>query len=245
MPPLRAYVYFDGFNFYNGCLKNPRRPPQWSQCKWLDLEKYCDLILGAYDVQRVRYFTAEVKSLPNDPAAPERQQTYLRALESLSRVSVHRGQFYVHPKWRYLARPSGNKHKLPLETARVIIPEEKGSDVNLASYLLTDGFLDLYDTAVVISNDSDLATPIEIVTTTIGKPVILLNPHLTLAFHLSGIQGVLYREMRLGPLTASQFPHKFADEHGDIEKPSSWQFPIYPSSASNPHYPQNSRAVRT
>lgn len=219
---LRAIVYFDGFNFYNGCLKNPRRPIQWSSCKWLNLERYCELILRGYDVQQIRYFTAEVKPLPNDINAPHRQRAYFRALGTLPRVTIHKGQFYVHPKWRYLARPTGNKHKLPLETARVIIPEEKGSDVNLASFLLADGFQDLYDTAVVISNDSDLATPIELVTTTVRKPVILLNPHLTLAFHLSAIPGVHYRELRLGPLQASQFPQSFSDQNGLIEKPSTW-----------------------
>lgn len=35
--------------------------------------------------------------------------------------------------------------------------EEKGSDVNLATFLLVDGFDQLYDEAVVISNDGDLA----------------------------------------------------------------------------------------
>ena len=35
--------------------------------------------------------------------------------------------------------------------------EEKGSAVNLAVHLLNDGWLDAYDCAVVISNDSDLA----------------------------------------------------------------------------------------
>ena len=42
-------------------------------------------------------------------------------------------------------------------------PEEKGSDVNLATYLVADGFRDLYDTAVVVSNDSDLAEPLKLV----------------------------------------------------------------------------------
>ena len=38
--------------------------------------------------------------------------------------------------------------------------EEKGLDVNIASYLLVDGFKDDYEVAVVISGDSDLTTPI-------------------------------------------------------------------------------------
>ena len=40
--------------------------------------------------------------------------------------------------------------------------EEKGSDVNLASHLLLDGFQQTRDTVVVFSNDSDLRVPIRI-----------------------------------------------------------------------------------
>lgn len=54
--------------------------------------------------------------------------------------------------------------------------EEKGSDVNLASLLLADGFRGKYEAAVVLSNDSDLMLPIHIVTRELGLPVGLLNP---------------------------------------------------------------------
>jgi len=40
---------------------------------------------------------------------------------------------------------------------KIVKTEEKGSDVNLAVHLLNDAWLNLYDCAVVISNDSDLA----------------------------------------------------------------------------------------
>ena len=43
---------------------------------------------------------------------------------------------------------------------RVMKTEEKGSDVNLATYLLVDAFEDRFDVAVIISNDSDLKEPI-------------------------------------------------------------------------------------
>ena len=41
--------------------------------------------------------------------------------------------------------------------------EEKGSDVNLAVELVNDAWSNLYDTAVVVSNDSDLERAIRIV----------------------------------------------------------------------------------
>lgn len=44
---------------------------------------------------------------------------------------------------------------------RVADREEKGSDVNVATRLLTDVFEQKIDAAVVISNDSDLALPVK------------------------------------------------------------------------------------
>jgi hypothetical protein len=51
----------------------------------------------------------------------------------------------------------------------IIEEEEKGSDVNLASYLLVDGFAGEYDIAIVVSNDSDLAEPIRLVRSILGR----------------------------------------------------------------------------
>ncbi len=62
-------------------------------------------------------------------------------------------------------------------TVEVIKNEEKGSDVNLASYLLLDAFKRRCDTAIVFSNDSDLAQAIEITQTQLGIKVGIVNPH--------------------------------------------------------------------
>jgi len=49
----------------------------------------------------------------------------------------------------------------PPNTIEVFKTEEKGSDVNLATHLLLDGFQDRYAAAIVITGDSDLVTPIK------------------------------------------------------------------------------------
>jgi uncharacterized LabA/DUF88 family protein len=51
----------------------------------------------------------------------------------------------------------------PSKTAEVIHTEEKGSDVNLGVHLVNDAWLNRYDCAVVVSNDSDLAEAISLV----------------------------------------------------------------------------------
>lgn len=58
---------------------------------------------------------------------------------------------------------------------QVLKTEEKGSDVNLATYLLLDGLDGLYDQAVVISDDSDLEAPIKAARDRFG-PVHVVSP---------------------------------------------------------------------
>ena len=61
------------------------------------------------------------------------------------------------------------------QTVEVLKTEEKGSDVNIATFLLLDGFDRLYDEAIVISDDSDLAEPIAQANRRFG-PVHLVSP---------------------------------------------------------------------
>jgi uncharacterized LabA/DUF88 family protein len=103
----------------------------------------------------------------------------------------------------------------------VIEQEEKGSDVNLASYLLVDGFQQQYDVAIVVSNDSDLAEPIRLVKSVLGLRVGLLNPRKKTAFDLQQIAD-FYRTCREGALAACQFPNVIHDADGLIRKPASW-----------------------
>jgi hypothetical protein len=58
---------------------------------------------------------------------------------------------------------------------QVLKTEEKGSDVNLATYLLLDGLDGLYEEALVISDDSDLEGPIREAKDRFG-PVHVVSP---------------------------------------------------------------------
>ena len=49
--------------------------------------------------------------------------------------------------------------------------EEKGSDVNLASHLLRDAYNRRFEVAEIITNDSDLAEPVRIVSQEIKLPL--------------------------------------------------------------------------
>jgi len=199
-------VYVDAFNLYYGALRGtPHR--------WLNLRTLSELLLPRDEILRIRYFTALIQSRPDDPQAPQRQQAYLRALDTVPGLSIHLGSFMAKTKTR--PRVDGRGFVEVHDT------EEKGSDVNLAAYLLHDGHRGEYEQAVVISNDSDLRTPIEMVRNDLGRPVGLLNPYRRVAFGLAGVAS-FYKPIRSGVLAASQFPDELSDEQGVIRKPASW-----------------------
>ena len=104
---------------------------------------------------------------------------------------------------------------------RVIKTEEKGSDVNIATHLVSDAYEDRYDTAVLITNDSDLLTPVKLVTERLGKKVGILNPQPHPAFVLRAA-ATFFKQIRPGVLAMSQFANPLADATGVFHKPSSW-----------------------
>lgn len=207
---MATNVYIDGFNLFYGCLKG-------SPYKWLDLDRFCKQLLPKDDVQQIRYFTAIVEQRPDDPQQPQRQLTYLRALEMLPNVTVHRGHFRSRPVRLPLASPPSTGPR----TAEVIRTEEKGSDVNLASLLLADGFRAQYDTAVVITNDSDLRLPLELVRDELGLKTGVINPH-PAGRRSRDLQATFFKQIRKAALGSSQFPETLTDARGTFTKPPDW-----------------------
>lgn len=205
-------MYIDGFNFYYGCVKGtPNR--------WLDLAKFCDAMLESRNVvNRIRYFTAWVQPRPDDPQQLQRQQAYVRALQTIPNLTVHLGHYLTNTTRMPLANPPQRGPR----TVEVIKTEEKGSDVNLATYLLLDGFNQDYDMAVVISNDSDLLTPITVVRKQFRLGVGIINPHRNVSWALKK-KATFYKQIDDPNLLSNcQLSHTITDAKGTITKPSSW-----------------------
>jgi len=99
--------------------------------------------------------------------------------------------------------------------------EEKGSDVNLAAHPVCDAFQKRFDVAVLITNDSDLAEPVRIVTKELGIPVGILNPHEHHSATLKPL-ATFVKRIRQSHLIASQFPSTLTDNKGAFTKPTSW-----------------------
>lgn len=204
---MKTMVYVDGFNLYYGALK---RTPY----RWLDLGLLCQKLLPRHDVVGIRYFSALVEPRPGNPEQRVRQELYLRALRTIPGLSIHLGFFLTHEVSLPLA-PPGKGY------ARVIKTEEKGSDVNLATHLLADGFTGQYDLAVILSNDSDLLPPMEYVKDQLCLPVGLLNPQRHASLTLSS-RALFVKNIRKGLLAQCQFPSRLRDEMGEFGMPKGW-----------------------
>jgi hypothetical protein len=100
-------------------------------------------------------------------------------------------------------------------------PEEKGSDVNLASYLLRDAFMGEFDCAIVISNDSDLLTPIRMVRSERGLLVGGLLPRSAGSADLKASLS-FWKPIRPNVLERCQFPAVMRDDRGEFHKPKGW-----------------------
>lgn len=204
---MKVNVYSDGFNLYYGAVKG-------TPYRWLNLEEMCRLLLPRDQIHQIKYFTALVNPRPTDPDQRARQETLLRALQTIPNLSIIYGFFLTHEVMMPLAPPDRGYR-------RVIKTEEKGSDVNLATHLLIDGFDDAYELAVVVSNDSDLLEPIKVVTQRLGKPVGILNPHRIPSVALLP-HAKFVKQIRSGVLARSQFPNEMVDARGPFCKPTGW-----------------------
>jgi hypothetical protein len=175
----------------------------------------------------VKYFTALVRSRPDKPGQQERQREYLRALATLPKVEIYRGHFLKRKAIRQLANPPRGKGKERDRGLREVwIEEEKGSDVNLASQFLSDGFNARYDVAFIVSNDGDFKMSVEIGRNELKVPIIVINPHggpRSRALTPDGIDLVrFYRRVRPWALRSSQLPPELEDKHGKIRCPRDW-----------------------
>ena len=206
---MKVVVYVDSFNLYYGCLKH-------SKFKWLDISQLCGFLFPNDEILKIKYFTAQVKNRATDKDLdkPNRQQIYLRALRTLPHVEIIEGTFLTHKVTMKLADKDGY--------ADVIKSEEKGTDVNIATHLIHDAHNNLFEKAVVISNDSDLVLPIRIAKEVLNKHITIISPYERNSIQLKAVATDV-KKIRKGVLGASQFNEKMCDPVGDFFIPEKWK----------------------
>lgn len=142
MGASRVIAYIDGFNLYHGL-----RDAGLEDSRWLDLHGMCVSLLEPSErLELVRYFTSRVKG---SPAKAARQAVFIDALRARGGIEIDFGHFLSNTVQCFNC---GNVWKKN---------EEKKTDVNVAVRLLEDASDDRFDTAMIVSGDSDLVPPIE------------------------------------------------------------------------------------
>ena len=205
-------VYVDGFNLYFGALKTR------SEFKWLDLRTFAQHLAPDQTIDRVYYFTSDIHREHDLDDSPKRQNTYLKVLAD-SGVEIVKGHFSHRERHLRLVGESGVDSKL----ATVWQYEEKGSDVNLASYLLRDVYVSRLTNALVVSGDSDLANALKFAREA-GTHVSLAIPdrHEKGSAKLKSAADYV-QFVKPSQLGASQFPKAVIIASGrEIVKPSEW-----------------------
>ncbi len=207
---MRTFVYIDGLNLYYRALKGT----PW---KWLDLSTLLTRILQPHhDILRIKYYTARVSGTFGDPTQQQRQRKYISALRKTQpKIEISFGHFLSHKVRMPLAR----QDTVP-RMVEVIKTEEKASDVNLAVHLLNDSWLDVYDCAVVISNDSDLAEAMRLVGHQNGKRIGLITPGKHRPSRKLMEHADFSRRIRDNALRQSLLPDQIPGTN--IRKPSCW-----------------------
>ena len=209
---MRTNVYVDGFNLYYRALRD-------TPFRWLDLRKLAEALFPDDSIRTVCYFTAPLHSRRGNPHQRRRQLVYLRALSTLPDLEIHYGTFRSGVKRRPLAESVAGLPSYVL----VRDSEEKGSDVNLATRLLVDGFNGEYEQAVVVSNDADFAGAMRYVRDGLGRRVTLVNPDARASSPRDLADAATYvKRLWRSHLRRSQFPDTLRDDVGVITKPPGW-----------------------
>lgn len=204
----RVTVYIDGHNLYHGL-----HSAYGARYKWLDVQALSESLLQpGMLLTAVKYFTAVVKNTTHSQDARQRQEIYLRALQT------HCDKLEIYYGW-FLSKLQ-KCGKCDEQYARF---EEKKTDVNIACQILNDTHLDHYDCCYIVSGDSDLVPPLEIVKRSHpDKRTIVAHPPHRKSMELCESSDGWFAISRQ-KLKNSQLPGKVTTSHGrELTRPTEW-----------------------
>ena len=231
-------MYVDGLNFYSAVRDRP-------ETKWVDFGALADrLVPRGGSLSEVKYFTSQIsEKASEDSDAPRRQRVLIRAVRAMG-VEVLEGKFKVPDDWRAISS-RGNwadrlRPPLPAEVlddygdhfashdlrpwkARVELPQEKFTDVAIASHLLRDFYRGACDCAIVVSNDSDLRPAIELAVED-GHHVGVFSPMGTVSRDLARVASWA-KPVRVELVSQCQMPDEVqvpGTSH-TLNRPASWK----------------------
>ncbi len=215
-PKERVITYIDGYNLYFGLrekihVKDPQgNEPnlRWRRYLWLDVVKLSQSLLRPDQVLlRTKYFTSRIRGKPD---SEKRQSLFLEATFALPNIKIYFGAF----------QPD---HKRCDHCGKIAFyPQEKKTDVNIATQILRDAIQNNFDVAYLISGDSDQVPTIKMTRMVFKKKVVVIFPPKRVSAELQKVANAVYR-LGEAKLKASLLPEKVKLPSGkEIECPQKW-----------------------
>jgi uncharacterized LabA/DUF88 family protein len=200
----RVIAYVDGFNLYYGL-----RSKGWKRFYWLNIQTLVSHLLKPNQtLVTTKYFTAIVRR-PDDKR--RRQAAFLEALQTLNDFQIYYGHYLADT---VTCRNCGHTYETH---------HEKMTDVNISVELMTDAFQDRFDTALLLSADSDLVGPISALRDLFpAKRVIVAFPPERVS---KALMHTAHGHLHIGrdAFARSQFPDAVAKPGGVVlRRPAEW-----------------------
>lgn len=216
MAPHKAAFFIDGFNVYHALKGDPdgrkdivNRPIlSYSQYYWLNYHQLAEhLKLEHHEISKVFYFTAYYHWRED---RVRDHKTYVRALESVGVIPVF-GKYKQSTQYCSLCRQYGPGRR------------EKQTDVNIAVTMIEEGLKDTYDSAYLMTADTDYVPALR------AMKRILPHKQLGVVFPIGRHSNELKRECHFhratseAHLAGSQFPNPvFLPSGKELHKPDNW-----------------------
>lgn len=205
VPMSRVVAYIDGFNLYYGL-----RERHGHKYMWLDMHKLVsNLLKPDQKLAKVKYFTALVR---DNPEKERRQRTYLDALKAATEVEIIFGKYKL------------SDFRCPHCGRSTTSPSEKMTDVNISVSMIRDAAHDRFDTALLITGDSDLTPAVKAIRAiTPEKRIVAVFPPRRSAFELRDAADACITIFRTA-FAGSQLPDEITLKSGHVlRRPDKWR----------------------
>ncbi len=133
----RVMIFIDGSNLYHS-LKNYFKRAD------MDVGKFCRKIINRRELVRIYYYNARVGQ-KQEPELYKQQQAFFDGINAIPYTELRLGRLVYTNNW-----PS-------------VPPYEKGTDVQLATDMITHSYKNNYDVAILVAGDNDFAGAVQAV----------------------------------------------------------------------------------
>ncbi|MDD4358428.1 MAG: NYN domain-containing protein [Candidatus Pacebacteria bacterium] len=161
MKKEKVQIFIDGGNFYHLVLKKLN-----IQEDYFPFDEFAHFLANGREITSKRYYVGTVREKEGDERSKERMSRQTRLFAFLknnhweiktSKLRIRNEKIKIDDRVKnYEELKKKGVHEIEIETMR-----EKGIDVKLATDLIVGAIDNKYDTAILVSSDSDLVPALD------------------------------------------------------------------------------------